>query len=202
MDYEALQNAWRAAGNDPDAAARSYILAEARSTLARRRTHLRRMLAFAGVMLTIPLALMGVDIVTGQSDFIDINREWGLIPFALIPFAALILIARRGAHRDAPVGALLESFRALREDNAAAQARIVIIGGAMVLFAPLLYVLLNQLVSVGKMAPHEMQSAALVLGGALGLSALWMAVKFITQLLPERRHLDALIGQYETQIGS
>jgi hypothetical protein len=200
MDYEALQNAWRAAGNDPDAAARSYILAEARSTLARRRAHLRRMLVFAGVMLTIPLALMGVDIVTGQSDFIDLNREWGLIPFALIPFAALILIARRSAHSDAPVGSLLESFRALREDNAAAQARIVIIGGAMVLFAPLLYVLLNQLVSVGKMAPHEMQSAALVLGGALGLSALWMAVKFITQLIPERRHLDTLIGQYETQI--
>ncbi len=202
MDYEALQTAWRAAGNDPGEAARGYILAEARATLARRRAHLRGVLAFAAVMLAIPLALMGFNIVTGQSDFINLRREWGLIPFALIPVVALILIARRGAHRDAPTGALLESFRALREDNAAAQARIVIIGGAMLLFAPLLYVLLNQLVSVGKMAPHEMQSAGLVLGGALALSALWMAVKFVTQLVPERRQLDSLIGQYEAHIGS
>lgn len=202
MDYEALQNAWRAAGNDPDAAARGYILAEARTTLARRRAHLRRVLAFAGVMLTIPLVLMGVDIITGQSDVIDLGREWGLIPFVLIPFAALLLVAHRSAQRSAPVGALLEGFRALREENAAARARIFIIGGAMLFMAPLLYVLLNQLVTVGKMAPHEMQSAALVLGGGLALGAASMAIKFVTQLAPERRHLDALIGQYEARIGS
>ncbi len=198
MDYEALQNAWRSSGANPDAAARAYIVGEARATVSRRRAHLRRMLAFAAVMLTIPLALMAVDIVTGQSDFIDLRREWGLIPFALIPFAALILIIRRGDHRDAPVGSLLESFQALRNDNAAARARIFIIGGAMVVFAPLLIVLLNQLNAVGKMAADEMLSAGLVLGGALAASALWMAVRYFTHLQPERRHLDALIAQYQS----
>jgi hypothetical protein len=198
MDYEALQNAWRSSGANPDAAARAYIVGEARATVSRRRAHLRRMLAFAAVMLVIPLALMTVDIVTGQSDFIDLRREWGLIPFALIPFAALILIIRRGDHRDAPVGSLLESFHALRNDNAAARTRIFIIGGAMVVFAPLLIVLLNQLNAVGKMAADEMLSAGLVLGGALAASALWMAVRYFTQLQPERRHLDALIAQYQS----
>lgn len=198
MDYEALQNAWRSSGANPDAAARVYIVGEVRATVSRRRAHLRRMLAFAAVMLTIPLALMAVDIVTGQSDFIDLRREWGLIPFALIPFAALILIIGRGDHRDAPVGSLLESFHALRNDNAAARARIFIIGGAMVVFAPLLIVLLNQLNAVGKMAADEMLSAGLVLGGALAASALWMAVRYFTQLQPERRHLDALIAQYQS----
>jgi hypothetical protein len=47
------------------------------------------------------------------------------------------------------------------------------------------------------MAPHEMQSAGLVLRGALALSAVWMGVKYLTQLAPERRHVDALIAQYE-----
>ncbi|UPT62519.1 MAG: hypothetical protein M0D54_19545 [Hyphomonadaceae bacterium JAD_PAG50586_4] len=140
---------------------------------------------------------MGLDIVTGQADAIDLAREWGLIPFALIPFVALVLIASRAAPSGAPAGTLLETFRALRADNTAARLRIFIIGGAMIAFAPLLYVLLNQLVATGKMAPHEMHSAAFVLGGALGVSALWMIVKLVTRLAPESRHIDALIAQYE-----
>ncbi|MBK6705228.1 MAG: hypothetical protein IPG56_16685 [Caulobacteraceae bacterium] len=197
MDYESLGNAWASNANNPSAAASAYVFAEAQATLAKRRGHLQRLLVFAGVMLTMPLALMGLDIVTGQADAIDLAREWGLIPFALIPFVVLVLIATRAAPQGVPAGALLETFRALRADNTAAQLRIFIIGGAMIAFAPLLYVLLNQLVATGKMAPHEMQSAAFVLGSALALSALWMIVKLVTRLAPERRHIDALIAQYE-----
>lgn len=197
MDYESLRNAWASNANNPSAAASAYIVAEAQAELANRRTQLRRMLVFAGVMLTIPLALMGVDLLTGQVDAIDLTREWGLIPFALIPFAALIIIAQRAAPQGGPTGTLLETFRALKADNNAARLRIFIIGGSMLAFAPLLLVLLNQLVATGKMAPHEMQSAALVLGGALACGAVWMIVRYITQLAPERRHLDALIAQYE-----
>lgn len=197
MNYEALQAAWASSGNNPSAAASAYVMAEAQATLAQRASHLRRMLVFAGVMLTIPLGLMLVDMLTGQVDAIDLSREWGLIPFALIPFVALFVIARRAAPKAPPSGTLLETFRALRADNAAARLRIFIIGGSMLVFAPLLLVLFNQIVATGKMAPHEMQSAAIVLGGALALSAGWMIVKYITQLAPERRHLDALIAQYE-----
>src|SRR5690606_32019001 len=150
-----LRNAWTSNANNPSAAASAYVVAEAQATLAKRRAHLRRLLVFAGVMLTIPLALMGLDIVTGQADAIDLAREWGLIPFALIPFVALVLIATRAAPQGAPAGTLLETFRALRADNTAARLRIFIIGGAMIAFAPLLYVLLHQLVATGKMAPHE-----------------------------------------------
>lgn len=197
MNYEALQTAWASSGNNPSAAASAYVMAEAQATLSQRASHLRRMLVFAGVMLTIPLALMFVDMLTGQVDSIDLSREWGLIPFALIPFVALFVIARRAAPKAPPSGTLLETFRALRADNTAARLRIFIIGGSMLVFAPMLVVLLNQLVETGKMAPHEMQSATIVLGGALALSAGWMIVKYITQLAPERRHLDALIAQYE-----
>jgi len=197
MDYESLRSAWASNANNPSAAASAYIVAEAQAKLANRRTQLRRMLVFAGVMLTIPLALMGVDLLTGQVDSIDLTREWGLIPFALIPFVTLIIIAQRAAPQGAPTGTLLDTFRALRADNNAARLRIFIIGGAQVAFFPLLFVLLNQLVATGKMAPHEMQSAALVLGGALACGMVWMIVKYVAQLAPERRHLDALIAQYE-----
>ena len=202
MDYEALRNAWRSNANAPNAAASAYLLGEAQNTLVQRSRNTRRMLAFAAVMLTIPLALMGLDMLTGQVDAIDLTREWGLIPFALIPFAALIVIASRAAPIAPSTATLLDAFRALRTDNTAACLRIYIIGGSMLAFAPLLYVLLGQLVATGKMAPHEMQSAGLVLGGALAVGALWMVIRLVTKLRPEQRHLDALIGQYEAHIGS
>jgi len=45
---------------------------------------------------------------------------------------------------------------------------------------------------------HEEQLAIVeMLGGALALNTVRMIVKYITQLAPERRHLDALIAQYE-----
>ncbi|MEZ5961157.1 MAG: hypothetical protein R3C30_12120 [Hyphomonadaceae bacterium] len=197
MNYEALQAAWASSGNNPSAAASAYVMAEAQAELSQRESNLRRMLVFAGVMLIIPLGLMGVDMLTGQVDAIDLSREWGLIPFALIPFIVLFVIVQRAAPKARPSGSLLQTFRALRADNSAARLRILIIGAAMIAFAPLLYVLLNQIVATGKMAPHEMQSAAIVLGGALALSAGWMSVKYFTKLAPERRHLDALIAQYE-----
>jgi len=202
MDYEALRNAWRSNANAPNAAASAYLLGEAQNTLVQRSRNTRRMLAFAAVMLTIPLALMGLDMLTGQVDAIDLTREWGLIPFALIPFAALIVIASRAAPIAPSTATLLDAFRALRTDNTAARLRVYIIGGSMLVFAPLLYVLLGQLVATGKMAPHEMQSAGLVLGGALAVGALWMVIRLVTKLRPEQRHLDALIGQYEAHIGS
>lgn len=198
MDYESLRAAWASSANTPSAAASAYLLAEAQDKLARRNAHLRRMLVFAGIMLTIPLALMAVDVFTGQADVIDLRHEWALVPFALIPFIALVIIARRAGPRAiAPAGTLLDAFRALRAENAAARRRTVIISASMAVFAPLLFVLLGQLVAVDKMAPHEMQSAAIVLGGALALSAGWMIVKYAVQLAPERRHLEALIAQYE-----
>ncbi|UPT62520.1 MAG: hypothetical protein M0D54_19550 [Hyphomonadaceae bacterium JAD_PAG50586_4] len=54
MDYESLRNAWTSNANSPSAAASAYVVAEAQATLAKRRAHLRRLLVFAGVMLTIP----------------------------------------------------------------------------------------------------------------------------------------------------
>ena len=84
----------------------------------------------------------------------------------------------------------------------AAFTLIILLLVAMLLFAPLLFALLQQLVAVGKMEPHEMQSAAIVLGGGLACSALWMTIKYITQLGPERRHLDALLSQYEDSLSA
>lgn len=77
MNYEALQSAWRAHASDPSAAASAYLINEAQAELSRRRLHLRGLLIFAGVMLAVPLALMGLEIATGQVDAIDLAASGG-----------------------------------------------------------------------------------------------------------------------------
>ncbi|MCE9522653.1 MAG: hypothetical protein K8S25_09505 [Alphaproteobacteria bacterium] len=201
MNFEVLQAAWQSGANSPSKAASVYMLHEAATALKRRRLEVGGLIAFAGVMLTIPLALIGVDVLTGQVDAIDVAREWALIPFALIPFAVLVLVARRHkTHMERHVAAgatILSAFRALLDENAAARFRTHLIGGAIVIFAPLILLLLHQLGETGKMAPQHMVQAGAVMGGALALSLIVMAVRYFTRLVPERRRLEALIASYE-----
>jgi hypothetical protein len=201
MNFEALEAAWRSSANSPGAAASAYVLSEASTTLQRRRAELRGLLAFASVALALPLALLGYDILVGRSDVIDLAREWALIPFAFIPFVVLALVWRRylahlKRHPHANV-ALVDAFRALLDENAAARARIRVIGAAVLLFVPLLALMLSQLGAVGKMEPEHMIQAGILLGGGLAAGALWMAVQYFTRLIPERRQLEALVRQYD-----
>jgi Na+/proline symporter len=202
MNSEVLEAAWRSSANGPSAAASAYVLNEVSGELRRRRAGLRRLLVFATVALTIPIALLAYEIATGRSDVIDLSREWALIPFAFIPFVVVALAWRcrlvhlqRHPHADST---LLDAFRALLDENAGARARIHLIGAAMALFVPLLAVMLNQLGAVGKMEPAHMVQAGIVLAGGLAAGAVWMAVKYVGRLLPERRQLEALIRQYES----
>lgn len=202
MNFETLQAAWQSNANAPSAAASAALLHDAAATLKRRRAELNGLIAFACVMLTVPLLLVGLDAATGQVDAIDLAREWALVPFVLIPIAVLFLVARRQKlqeNRHASADAtLLSVFRALHDENAAARWRTLVIGGAIVLFVPLLAVMLSQMGDTGKMSPQNIEQAGLVMGGALAVSLAVMAVRYVWRLLPERRRLEALIAQYDT----
>lgn len=201
IDFGQLETAWRSSANNPDRAASAYLIGAMRTTLEERRAGVRRHLVFAALALTVPLALAAFDIAQGRADAVDFTREWALIPFALIPFTVLILIWRRQkAHLERHPrvdGSLKEMFRALLDENAAARGRIHILAGAFVVFAPLLAVMVSQLGAVGKMAPAHMVQAGIIMGCGLAGGALFMALKYVVQLMPERRRLEALLSQYE-----
>jgi hypothetical protein len=201
MDFDALQAAWGSNANTPSAAATDYVLREASGTLDRRRRASLRLFAFAGVMLLAPIALLAVEIVTGRGDVTDLSREWGLIPLALIPFAILLLLARRYhdhmSRHPAADRSLLETFRALLDENSAARLRTFLVGAAMVMFAPVLGLMLNQLGDAGKMEPEHIVQAGMLMGAGLAGGAIALAVRYFTRLIPERRQLTAIIRQYE-----
>lgn len=194
MHDEAIDRLWRSAANEPSAETRAALISEVRATLARRRTRLTALLALAGVVLCLPLALMGLSLLTGEG--VDLRGEWALAPLTLIPLVALVLIAARRP-RASGEPTLRDAVRALAADNAAARARSLGIGAAMLIFASFLFAALNQLVDTGKMAPDEMSSAMIVLFGALALSACWIVATYVLRLRPDARRLAELLRQYE-----
>lgn len=196
MDFEAMQRLWRSPANEPDPDVRAAMIAQAHIALSRRRSRLRRLIVFAAVALSLPLALIALELIVGGGAIVDLRAQWALIPLVAIPAAILLLVARSSSNAMVE-GSLLSAFRALKADNAKARARIVVIGAAMLVFVPALGVVLNQLVATGQMAAHELASAMAVLFGALALSALWMIAKYLLQLRPEAQRLDSLLRQYE-----
>jgi hypothetical protein len=200
IDFSVLEAAWRSSGNTPSAAASAYLTEELVSTLKRRRAALDRMLAFAGVVLTIFVGRVLIDVLTGRANPAELLREWAVLPLLAVPLVVLLILMRaRRSRVRTPDGTmpLAETFRTALADNAAARMTLRIILASQIVAMPLLVVALFQLGASGKMAPHEQMSAGVVLGGALLSGIAFVVVRYVTQLLPERRQLESLIEQYK-----
>lgn len=200
IDFAILESAWRSSANNPPAAANTYLAQALAATLKRRRDALDRTLAFAGLCLVLWLGRVLFDVVTGRANPLLLLQEWAVVPLLAVPLVLLVLSLRARRRRVRMPDAntpLAELFRTALADNRAARRQLRLIIGGLLATAPLLGAALVQLEASGKMAPHEQMSAAAVMGGALAVSLLVVVVRYAMQLVPERRHLEHLVGQYD-----
>ncbi|PSJ38573.1 hypothetical protein C7I55_19330 [Sphingomonas deserti] len=136
----------------------------------------------------------------------DAGREWGAAVMLLLSWGVFAIIVRqylRHHRADAAMPASVSSsvpdaLRALIDDNAAARRRIRTLGYAFPLFAGALALSLFQLLQVGKMTPSNLRDAAILMGGALLLSAATFAWRYFRDLTPEARRLKRLLSDYES----
>lgn len=200
IDFAVLEAAWRSSANNPAAAARAYLADELASTLRRRRAALDGTLTFAGIVLAVVVGRIVMDVVSGRANPLALLQEWAVLPMLAVPVVLLVVLIRarrsRGRAPDAHTP-LADAFHSALADNAAARLHLRIIAVGQLVTAPLLFAALEQLGESGKMAPHEQLSAAVVLGGALAVSIVFVAVRYFTRLAPERRQLESLVRQYK-----
>ena len=205
IDFARLEEAWRSSANNPAAAANAYLMQDLAATLKVRRASARSLLVFAGAALGIQLGFFAYSLLTGRGDAIDWSREWAIVPFFAIPVVVLGLIWRRyRAHmRRHPEirAALPDAFRALLDENAFARLRVKVIAGSYVVVVPVLAWLIQQLGEVGKMEPRHQQQMGIIFGAALSVGAAYLAFKYFSQLVPERRRLESLLRQYDQTEG-
>jgi hypothetical protein len=199
IDFATLEAAWRSSANNPSAAANAYLAEELAATINRRRTALDRTLVFAGVLLALWLGRIVIDVISGRANPLALLQEWATLPLLAVPIAVWIVLFRvrrqdRRADARMPLG---EAFRLALAENGATRLHLRIIAAGQLVSAPLLYATLAQLERSGKMAPHEQLSAAVVLGGALAASFVFVLVRYFTQVIPERDQLASLVRQYQ-----
>lgn len=126
-------------------------------------------------------------------------HEWALLPLLIVPWAFAIYFLRSYLKMAAPKRqkelSVVESLRAALASNLNRQSRLKMVGGLYLILVPVLVLALRQLHTVGKVSERELVSMAVFFGGALGISALFMAALFVRSLLPQQKRLEGLLAE-------
>ena len=198
MNFNELQTLWNARGNEPTPAQREKLTRQFADTLRRQRRNQLIWLVWTFFALTVMTGFASW--VIFGTDKVDLAREWGMIPLILIPWSVAILFLKRFLKPAAPLcrgdAAIVDALSAAVAANRAAQSRSKIMGMMYAIFIPVLACGVWQLHSVGKTSSREMLSMTIFFAVALGLGAAAVFARYRFRLVPQQKHLEALLRQF------
>lgn len=203
MNFAEIENTWRSPLNRPDPATLDHMKNAFIAEHDRRRRGQKLFLFWLGTVLTFLTLGFAFRVIRPDplKPGIDFAREWGAVLMLLLPWGALVVLARRFSRHDRehghPASTLAGSLRALLDEVRASRTRLRIVAwlhGATLLVLPLVA---YQLRAVGK-AGDEVLVPVLVLWPliAAGIGAgLWWRDR--RKLRPRQHELEALLKSYE-----
>ncbi|WAC48438.1 hypothetical protein OVA03_00450 [Asticcacaulis sp. SL142] len=200
MNTEAFARLWRTHNNDLNATATAYLLEDMMTTLKQRRDRQNLFFLLMSAILGTITLVAGYDLI--KNDSLDPAREWAPLLMLAAPWVALLLVRQRfNRHLRAfphTEGTLPDTLRVMADENRAARTQALILLVIMAIFPVITGFALWQLMLTGKMELAHVQQAALLFGGALGVSALWQAIRYVRVLKPEGARLKALLQDYQS----
>lgn len=198
MNFNELQTLWNAGGNEPTSVQREKLARQFADKLRRQRRNQLIWLVWTFFVLTVMTGF--VSWVIFGTNKVDLAREWGIIPLLLIPWSVAILFLKRFIKPAAPLCrgdvALSAALAAAAAANRAAQSRSKVMGVMYAISIPALACALWQLHAVGKTSSREMLSMAIFFAAVLGLSAAAVFARYRFRLVPQQKHLEALLKQF------
>jgi hypothetical protein len=121
-----------------------------------------------------------------------------LLAPAWIAFALFVRRLRRDRRVDAGSGiAIRAALGAALKETEAALFRVRAVAGLQLASMPLLALALAELRLAGKVAPAEVVSLAVVLGGLIAVSGGWLLYRSRRVLRPRARRLESLLAAYD-----
>lgn len=206
MNFADIQNAWQSPHNRPPAAELEKQKMEFIQTLHRRDRGfvIGLTLIIAGLVLMTVMLLRNQMVAGGTPAGIDFSQEWSVWLFFALPWIGTAwvffryrrMLARQGDYS----ASIVDSVRALAEQNRFAQAKTRLILALEIVALPIVALVLQQLLSVGKMRPHEAKSGALLFGLAMLLAIGGMLWELFKKLRPEQQRLEALLRSYDAEL--
>ncbi|HEY0943786.1 MAG TPA: hypothetical protein VGD81_00905, partial [Opitutaceae bacterium] len=128
--------------------------------------------------------------------------QWALWPLLLLPWSAAIHFLRKFLREGAPpkssIPPLRDALLTARQGNRAERRRLAVIAILLGALAPITAVAIRQLHLAGKASVNEAWSMALVFGLALALGGGSVAWRYRRRLVPERRRLESLLRDLES----
>lgn len=195
MSLDGIETIWASPANRPGRS----DLERQRVLLAERLRHDRRRLTATLALAAAPVAALSALLVvrlagtTGE----PAGGGWTLAPLLALPWLALWRFARaRRAHLDAYPSLALSiaaSLAAAADANRRARRRVRLVAWLQLAALPAIALALHGLGAEGKVRSAELPSLAAVLALLLLASALGGLAWDRLRLLPEQRHLRALL---------
>ena len=197
MNNNDLQKTWAAPGNHLPLE-QQRALAE---TFTRQMIRSRRFQLFWIIQsFTWLILITGLAIWTIAIGKVNSAQEWVLFPLLIAPWGFAIYFLRRYlkpcelTEGDSPI---VDSLRAALASNQSHQSRLKLVGLLFIITVPLLVLAMEQLHGVGKISSRELTSMGWCFGATLLGSAAIIAARYFGSLLPNQKHLEELLCQFD-----
>ena len=201
MNFSDLQKTWSSPINCPAPAElerQKIVLARA---LARRRRRFIAFLAPPALALILVTGLLVWRISAAGALSFSLSREWAAPLLLALPWLAFVHLVRRHLqhlrHHPDYQNSIAASLRALLDANRQSQARFKTLIWLHLASAPILALVLRQLVAAGKTRPHELTSMIVFFGTVILLALLSLLLVHFCKLRPEQKQIQALLRHYE-----
>jgi hypothetical protein len=202
MNFDDIQKTWQSPHNRPSAAQLEKDKMKFVTDLRRRRRGNLFFLGLVFALLVFITGKLGMHLLWPEPalDKVDISREWAVIPFFALPWAAWLFMVRlhwrqhvRHPRYDRSINA---SVSALLDENASERTRYKVIGALLIVSVLILPLIVFQLRSVGKAGGEILLPALVIYPAYVVLVLLWSAVYYRRKLLPRKRELENLLATY------
>jgi hypothetical protein len=204
MDLGDLTRVWRSSHNQPSSAELEEDKMKFMADLRRRHQGFVAFMAFvlAGLVFTTGKLLFHLLFPGPRADAVDFTREWAVIPFFVLPWAAWIyLVLQHRRHRaqypdcDVSIRAALQG---LLDENRLTRRRHVLVACLQAGFLLILPLIIGQLKAVGK-AGSEIDVMYVFVPAVFAAILLGMAWNHWRTLLPRKREIEALLKAYDSE---
>jgi hypothetical protein len=199
MNFDELQKAWNSAGNQPDLDEQKKIAGQFINGLRTQRRHHFAWLVWTFFQLTLMTGFVAWLLI--GTNKVNLAQEWGMILLLLLPWAVALVLLKLFLKQCTPVsyaeGTLHHAISAAASANSAAIRRSKVLGVMYVAVVPILGVVMWQLHGADKISGRELVCMATAFGTVLGVAALAVAARYYRHLLPQHRHLKAVLGQFD-----
>lgn len=204
MNFAEIETTWRSPQNQPSAAQLEATRIKFVTDLRRR--HRGNLIFLSGIFILISAftlkLLVQILWPNPALDSVDLTREWGVIPFFLIPWIGwgwLVWLHRRHRTRhpyyDQSINAALT---ALLDENRAERQRAKVVSALLFVSVLVLPLIVSQLRAVGKVGSEIAIPAFVVYPAYVVGCVVWIAFQYRRKLLTRKRELETLLASYES----